>query len=179
MRIGLVGAPGSGKTTLAARLFAQLKESGFNDAILVQEYAREYVAQARGLPALKAQIEITNRQFGREIEALYFSPVVCDSCLWLGGIYAARSTIRTSPALEAYLERLKTYTYDYTILVPLFDKKQSIKERGRGHTVDESSLIEDEITKYLIDNSIPFVTAPNQISKRNKFVRNFINGLPK
>lgn len=89
MLVNFIGAPCSGKTTIAASVFADLKESG-QDAEFVTEKAREHIAlvrqvcQARNVPFLLTdddQLSIFNKQmaaqeiFGGNRDTV----VVCDS----------------------------------------------------------------------------------------------------
>ena len=46
MYVNFIGAPCSGKTTSAAKLFAELKEMGL-EVEFVSEYARLYIAKKR------------------------------------------------------------------------------------------------------------------------------------
>jgi GTPase SAR1 family protein len=47
MLIGFIGAPNSGKTTIAARVFAELKQNGQPDVEFIVEEARRYIAIKR------------------------------------------------------------------------------------------------------------------------------------
>jgi thymidylate kinase len=44
MFVGFIGAPNSGKTTVAAKVFAELKQSGQPDVEFIAEEARRYIA---------------------------------------------------------------------------------------------------------------------------------------
>lgn len=89
MLVNFIGAPCSGKTTIAASVFADLKESG-QDAEFVTEKAREHIAlvrqicQAREVPFLltdEDQLTIFHKQM--DAQSIFSSNrdtiVVCDS----------------------------------------------------------------------------------------------------
>lgn len=58
MLIGFVGLPMSGKTTLAAKLFAFLKENGFTSEMIVEQ-ARVYIAKKRKTENLTFRDKVT------------------------------------------------------------------------------------------------------------------------
>ena len=68
-KIGFTGAPGSGKTTLSANLFAQMLLQGHAHTHLVMEYAREFLAKGRNIEDLEDQRFITETQLERERSA--------------------------------------------------------------------------------------------------------------
>jgi nicotinamide riboside kinase len=89
MLVNFIGAPCSGKTTIAASVFAELKENG-QDAEFVTEKAREHIAlvrmtcQARGVPFTltdEDQLTIFNKQVAAQdvFAGDRNSVVVCDS----------------------------------------------------------------------------------------------------
>lgn len=61
MLIGFIGTPCSGKTTIAAKLFASLKEVGMKTELVV-EHARQYIAEKRFKEGLKYSdpVSLTN-----------------------------------------------------------------------------------------------------------------------
>lgn len=91
MLVNFVGAPNSGKTTLAANVFAKLKTMGI-PAEFVGEKARETIAKLKYFGdsmSDKAQATITYQQANAE---KYFNfknpnPVICDSSVLLTLLY--------------------------------------------------------------------------------------------
>lgn len=87
-RVAIVGAHGSGKTTLAHEVVALLKRRGIAVS-LCREAAREshYLTQGRRVPEM--QIDVFARQLSAEMEALRTSELVlCDRSLLDIHIYA-------------------------------------------------------------------------------------------
>ena len=54
VKIALLGAPGCGKSTLAAYVYAMLKDDGI-DGELVTEYIREHVNKHKRVPSITFQ----------------------------------------------------------------------------------------------------------------------------
>jgi|SaaInlStandDraft_4_1057021.scaffolds.fasta_scaffold59249_1 nicotinamide riboside kinase len=65
IKIGLLGAPGCGKSTLAAYVYAMLKDTGI-DGELVTEYIREHVNRHKKVPSITFQSVIYERQVEKE-----------------------------------------------------------------------------------------------------------------
>ena len=89
IKIGLMGAPGCGKSTLAAYVYAMLKDEGI-DGELVTEYIREHVNKNKKVPSITFQSIVYERQMEKEKilpESLEF--FVTDSPHILSYIYAS------------------------------------------------------------------------------------------
>jgi len=65
IKVGLLGSPGCGKTTLAAYAFAMLKDQGI-DGELINEYIREYMNRHKRIPNITFQSVIYERQLEKE-----------------------------------------------------------------------------------------------------------------
>jgi len=191
IKIGILGSPGSGKTVLAARLYAELLERGVYGTRLVTEYAHEYLGQGNKLDTMHAQQEVTDKQLHREItaEESNFNPIICDSCLWIAGIYlnyrldtqgfsnAERDMFEPHyteqdylKQKDEYIERLdKICDYDYTIYVPLFDKTDK-SNTFRLHDGNQSYELDLRMKEKLkqFDN---VRRAPKKLSDREYFIK--------
>lgn len=89
VKIALLGAPGCGKSTLAAYVYAMLKDDGI-DGELVTEYIREHVNKHKRVPSITFQSIVYERQMEKEKilpESLDF--FVTDSPHILSYIYAS------------------------------------------------------------------------------------------
>lgn len=158
MLVGFIGAPCSGKTTTAAKLFAALKENG-QPCEYIAEKARAYIAEKRF--ALKAQgrghefrlfdgdqLAIAKSQFRAEM--IMDDPgiiTVTDSCVLNSFLYMSpgfRSTKEVVDLMDAALGN-----YDLLFVcgpVP----RPSGTDPNRVHDADASALINDQIYSLLV-----------------------------
>ncbi|WNM70307.1 hypothetical protein [Myxococcus phage Mx1] len=121
MLVGFVGAPCSGKTTTAARLFAELKEMGI-PAEYVAERARSYIARAKASKRSRGDVaplvlcdedqkKIATGQFVDE--SVMHDPkvvLVTDSCVLNSLLYMTEGC-RTDPEVNS-LMRAAAARYD-------------------------------------------------------------------
>lgn len=179
MRIAVVGAPGSGKSTFSARLYAELLERGVVSARLVTEYAQEWLGQGNQID-FSGQKTITKNQIDREnyTENCGFSPIICDSGIWLGSIYREYWLENNSIGLGwprtdiEYIHKTMEYikNYEITIYVPLFKKDDQINE-FRIHDGLESKEIDKKILEKLDGRRIQYQKVPRKIADREHFVK--------
>ncbi len=89
MIVAFIGGPGTGKTTLANEVTAELKKRGVS-AQFVGEYIRNYVEKHKSFPRhVSDQHVVLRGQTKREDEAASSAGcVVTDSAAWLSGVYA-------------------------------------------------------------------------------------------
>lgn len=147
--VNLYGGPGTGKSTLAAQLFAELKWSGY-ECELVTEYAKKLVWQD-ATDILSDQIYV----FGKQQHMLQIlndqvDVIITDSPILLGIIYGKnfgtwlqrdslnRLILRTHKIydnLDIFLRRTKPYV-----------------ESGRLQTYEEAKALDNEIRALLDDN---------------------------
>lgn len=181
MRIAFVGAPGSGKSTFSARLYAELLENGLTSTRLVTEYAQEWLGQGKIID-FEGQKEITKIQLGREeyTEGCGFSPTLCDSGLWLGAVYREywleKNIDRpryTNADMEYMYETIRYINrYDMTIYVPMwknFNEAQS--NEFRIHDSEDSRELDQKILHSLQKYKIDYHKVPRKLSDREYFVK--------
>ncbi len=106
-RILLTGPESSGKTLLAERLSAQL------DAVLVEEYAREYLHQREGRYEEADLLAIWRGQADREQAYPHASCLVCDTGPLVMAVWSAVKYGRIHPEIEA---AAATLDYDLILL---------------------------------------------------------------
>ena len=156
--IGIVGAPGSGKSVIAARLYAELLERGINSSRLVTEAAAEYLGRGNTIINLDGQIEITDEQIKKEEynSKCNFNPIICDSAIWLGSIYR-EFYINNNPESKndlsetEYIENNYETIHDYamTVYVPLFhmgDKINNFRIHDGSQSREIDKLIENRLS---------------------------------
>lgn len=146
--INLFGGPGTGKSTLAAALFADMKMKGIN-AELVTEFAKDLVWTER-TKELKDQVYI----FGKMYHKLWrlqgkVDVVICDSPLPLCNYYANEAT--------------PDHFHDFVL--DAFDQFQNInvvcertfryQQEGRYQSEEDAARVHAEITNMLIRDGIP------------------------
>lgn len=178
IKIGFVGAPGSGKTTLAAQMYSDLLKYGCATARLVPEFAQEFLGAGETINQ-ETQPLITLEQTNREIAAssAKFSPLVCDSAIWLGAIYAEYSAnvnnLERTKEFEEYLEA--TYAshanYDYIVYVPLFDNTSKTNAH-RIHDEESAKAIDVMIRDFLNrkhNDKVDIWEAPTSLGNRTLF----------
>lgn len=146
--VNIFGAPGAGKSTYAARLYAELKMIGV-ETELVREVAKQYVYD--GTLQHKPQREILHAAI-EQIENLHSSVevVVSDSPVLLSLVYDNKLG-ETETKRSA-----KRYHYarpSVNIMLSLGDI-DDYNTRGRVHSYSESSKIEDRIIREIRDETI-------------------------
>lgn len=157
--INLFGAPGAGKSTTAAALFAKLKLLR-QDCELVTEYAKSLVWENRS-ETFKNQFYISAKQdhaMFRLLGKVKF--IITDSPLLLGLIYQD-DIIKGTPSFEVFLkERVRFYnSINYYIR-----RTKTYNPKGRNQTEEQSNYIANEIHALLINNKIDFLAIDGDIS---------------
>ena len=144
--VNLYGGPGSGKSTMAARLFSELKESGIV-AELVTEYAKDLTWQ-ESYYELANQIYIFGKQQHR-IWRVYgkVEVIITDSPLLLGLIYGDSSTTFKNLVIEEHKSRTSVDIF--------LNRIKPYSKIGRNQTEDEAREIDSKIKNILdihVDN---------------------------
>lgn len=162
--INLWGAPGAGKSTVAAGLFYKMKVAGYK-VELVTEYAKDVVWDNRD-DLLKDQLYLLAKQ-NRKLERLRGKVDWCitDSPVLLVLAYVP----------EIYYSHFNSLTYDvwntYTNLNYLLERNHEYKRDGRVQTEEESRLIDNKILEIFneydqVYNVISSKDAASTIFKR-------------
>lgn len=175
MRIGIAGAPGSGKTTFAALLYTELLAQGNQGAFLIHEYAKEWLANGNELKTFMDQIHVSNEQISRELKASKstFSPIICDSCIWLGGIYTSLMDYPQTSLVKSLITNVETFDYDMTIFIPLPDSEDKLS-KFRIHNAKQSEHIEDLILDICSNKGKNVWYAPSKLEDRYRFIKDII-----
>ena len=144
--VNFYGGPGSGKSTMAARIFAELKDLGINCEIAT-EYAKDVTWQ-KGYHVLGNQLYIFAKQQHRiwRLDG-QVDVIVTDAPILNSLVYASDETSETfktlvkeeylkRPTIDVMLRRVKTYN-----------------PAGRSQTEDEAKVLDRHIFSVLDKNS--------------------------
>ncbi len=160
MLIGFIGAPASGKTTIATKMFATLKEQGNNSELIVEE-ARHYIARKR-FKDYKAgnndpftltdedQLRIAFKQ--KEIEEVMKfscgkdSIVVSDSSVFNAALYMSNGFL--DQPNRPFFQELKDH-YDMVFFCHPINLKVLPEDPNRVHTLAEVDKIAIKSYKLL------------------------------
>jgi thymidylate kinase len=155
MLINFIGAPGSGKSTIAANTFARLKSMSI-PADFISERAREIIAKYKfkklPLGSDEMQIEILEAQYRAET---YFKnstdyPVIADSSTLLTLAYG------TETFFQNYSDKIKSLVdniipeMDVVFYVPIRDEVQ--EDPNRIHTYEQCLEVDQKIKNIVKDH---------------------------
>jgi predicted ATPase len=166
MFVGFIGAPNSGKTTIAARVFAELKQNGQSDVEFIAEEARRYIAEQK---ANKTYVGLTNEDqaaiFVRQarLEQMMVNVtgehgiVISDSCalnsLWYMSPPNREAYLRAHTGYQEWLKRNSILFF--ASAVGIF----SIPDSLRVHTPQQSKEVEKVIVETIRNEaSLNFIT---------------------
>lgn len=155
IKIGLIGAPGCGKSTLAAYVFAMLKDRGI-DGELVNEYIREHVNKHKRVPSITFQSVIYERQLEKEkIIPPNLEFMVTDSPHILSYIFASLYIDYNDPDQvellgDLYLKFLRQSRDAYDLIYVLDHNHPPKMDDGvRYQTDEEMDLLKQTIPAFL------------------------------
>ena len=148
--INLIGAPGAGKSTLAAYVFARLKMDGVN-CELVTEFAKDKVWEANNA-ALENQVYIFAKQYYRIARcANKVDVIVTDSPLILSGFYNRDPEI-DKPLKDLIAAINRKYT-NYTYFVK---RVKAYNPVGRMETEEESDAYTEKIQDLIGKHGVAY-----------------------
>jgi len=174
MKIGLIGAPQSGKTTLGAMLYAEFLREGSEGAYLIPEYAKYWIASGHTIRDCGEQEHVGHSQMCQETAIMQttFSPIICDSVLFLGKIYAKHAGYCTNAEFSSYIKEVEKFKYDVIIHTPLVfasNEKCEFRIHDARESLHIASLIEEELKQHK-----NVIRAPNVFEDRDNFVKKFV-----
>ena len=168
--INIIGAPGVGKTTISALLFAKLKLCGYV-CEYVQEYAKKLVWM-KDFDTLNNQYHVTKKQFEllQQING-HVDFIVTDGPL-IHGIYYNKynkDNISNIDKTEKYILNCFSKFNNINIVLDRINRKYETE--GRIQSEDEAKDI-DVVLKHLLKiNSIEYKNYPSE----EKSVQNIID----
>lgn len=159
--INIAGGPGTGKTTVAAKVFSQLKAMGY-DVENVSEFAKELVWEGRS-EAFNDRLYMHGEQNHRLMQMNgKLDYIITDSPLFLTSVYNNYYLKDKFP--KSYNDMIDLATIEtfklYNNRVYLLERETSYNVVGRRENQNEASDIDKGIREYLINNNIEYKTVP-------------------
>ena len=162
--VNLFGAPGAGKSTTAAGVFADLKDRGIC-CELVTEYAKDCTWEGRH-ETLSNQLYVFGKQHHRINRLLgKTSVIITDSPLLLSLHYGSENTSETFKALvKEEAEKLNSLNFFIT-------RVKKYNPNGRNQTEGESDVIADKLLNMLKYECPVFEKINGNLAGRDLIVR--------
>lgn len=167
-KIGLVSTHGTGKTTLAYDIAAELKKKNLTVRV-VAELAT--VARERAIPidkktTLEAQAWILHRQCAAELEAKIYEwdVAICDRTVFDNYCYLGNAVGASMPhSTESYLNMVKEHyschPYDCLFYLPIVGK---FSPKKRDPDREFQKAIDERIVSFLSSEKIDYITLPSE-----------------
>lgn len=158
-RICFWGGPGSGKSTIAAMVFSQLKIAGVS-VELVSEYIKAWAYEKRTLESFD-QLYIFAKQQRLEDRVLRagVNLIITDSPLMMQCVYAKRFDF---PAWKELLTIGKMFNGVYPSHNFLLQRVHGeYQQEGRYQTEEAAKIIDREIEEFMTEQDIPFEKIEN------------------
>lgn len=156
--INIYGAPFSGKSTLAAGIFHNMKVNSKN-CELVSEYAKDLVFENRNDILINAQYYIFAKQLRRLQRLLNHNVEFCvtDAPILHGICYMPNSKCKQQ-FIDIHLHEYQKF--DNLNFLLRLDVDRKFEQSGRVHNYEQAKLKETEIVNMLNFNNITFLEIP-------------------
>lgn len=144
-RINIFGGAGVGKSTITAKLFAELKSKHYRIEH-VTEYIKNWVYESR-IPKSWDQLYIFGQQLHREDLIIRQGPIIItDSPLLMQVTYAKHNNF---PAYQQLLDIANKFETEYPSINFYIHRKHTYQPEGRYHTEEEAIQIDQSILNIL------------------------------
>lgn len=162
-KVGICGAPSSGKTETAKIISYVLNTKYKANSFHVVEFATTFIQKYNRVPKFPDQFYVWYGQFAREHDAEKANIVISDCPTFLSYIYMVHlQQFDFSEESALYLSKIyKRVVFDllsYTDIIFLKIKEYS-DNNIRYQSAEEAAKIEDRIRRFLEDHRVPHVEA--------------------
>lgn len=147
--VNLFGAPGAGKSTVAADLFSRLKRLGYN-CELIMEYAKRCVWWGREHELLDQNYICAKQHHKMFMMKEKVEIIITDSPLLLSLLY----TPDNYPV--AFTHMVKFLFNDYNNLNVYLNRTHQYQSEGRLQSEAQADVIADRTKQMLYDYDVPF-----------------------
>lgn len=172
--VNLYGGPGTGKSTIAAKAFALLKEGGVN-AELVTEYVKQWAWEGRQ-PVNYDQFYFFGKQTRREYSLFgKVDVIVTDSPIAINAYYAQ---VYGSPQQAALFRQMlleyqrmcaeEGHKHEHIFI----ERVKAYNPAGRYQTEDQAKAIDAELRTFLKQMGLSTITTPG-----DEFAGAFVAGI--
>ena len=150
--INLFAGPGVGKSTTAARVFAELKLRGVNCEMAL-EFAKDKVWE-ESFRTMDDQIYIFGKQFHRiwrlkdKVDA-----IICDSPLPISIVYDKENSEAFHKLIMEQFNKFENYNF-------YLERSVEYQESGRVQTEEEAKEVDKVVRKVLEDYDIEYIVTP-------------------
>lgn len=146
--VNFFGAPGSGKSTMTADLFAKLKWAGI-DCEIVSEFAKDLVWENRS-DTFEDQVYIFAKQNHRIFRLNNrVKVIITDSPLAQSIFYDSSKSLEFKKLVLDIFNSYNNMNY-------YVNRKKAYNPNGRNQTEDESNKIAEDLRGLLDSNGIPY-----------------------
>jgi len=152
--INLIGAPSSGKSTVAAGLFYTLKKMGYN-VEYSSEWVKTKVYEQAPYPFHDQLYTFAkqNKQLRQLVGKVDY--IVTDSPLLVSLVY-------NSEEPELFNKLVLEYFNQYDNVVFYLDRTHKFQQEGRIHNEDEADEVGKKMKAVLDDNNIQYIETPSE-----------------
>lgn len=164
LTVNFFASPGSGKSTMAAALFAMLKDQFYVNCELCGEYAKDMVWEGR-TEIFKNQFYIAAKQYHREQRLLdKVDVIISDSPLILSLFY----TPEHYPA--SYKDFILQTSAQSNSINFLIKRVKPFNPKGRNHSEKQAAGIQEEIIEFLDEQGIEYIPVDGTIAQLDKIL---------